>query len=81
MVPGCIAKAWVNDDYDDILPSRLGADEFYPEHRYQSDAVPKDILDWMDYRKHLVDVWKSSCKEFQMKFEREWRCDRDSYYG
>jgi hypothetical protein len=78
MVPGCIAKVRDIDDYDGM--SIPDADEFHPEHRYQGDAVPEDILDWMDYRRYLVDVWKSSCEEFQTEFIREERCFRDSYY-
>jgi hypothetical protein len=74
MVPGCIAKVRGIGDFDGLLRWILDADKLYPEHRYQSDAVPENILDWMDYRKHLVDVWKSSSREFQMKFEREGRC-------
>jgi hypothetical protein len=74
MVPGCIAEVWGTGNFDSLLAWIPDADKLYPEHMYRDDAVPEDILDWMDYRQHLIDVWKSSCKEFQMKFVREESC-------
>jgi hypothetical protein len=76
MVPECREEVRGADGVDRLDPLRpeWRPDEFYPEYRYQGDAVPDDILDWMDHREHLVDVWKSSCEEFQLKFRRQQRC-------
>jgi hypothetical protein len=81
MVPGCIAEVWGTGNFDSLLAWIPDADKLYPEHMYRDDAVPEDILDWMDYRKHLIDVWKSCCKEFRQDFRRLERCYRDLDYA
>jgi hypothetical protein len=83
MVPACREEVRGADDVRRLPMWRpeWTPDELYPEHKYQGDAVPSDILDWMDHCKHLVDVWKSSCEEFHSKFRRQDRCYRNLYYG
>ena len=66
-------------DQREDVPNQYTADDLYPEYMYQPETIPGDIRDWMDHRRSLVDAWKISYTEFCQEFEREERCNRDSY--
>jgi hypothetical protein len=75
MAPGCIEKVRKRVEYAYRL-ERWTPAELYPEHMYRHDTAPVDIRDWMDYRRHLVDVWKSCYEKFRREFTREQMCHR-----